>query len=197
MEYGLESWWTHFVWQSDLSFNAIEMPFGQDPKSGMKIFTHKIYPDGKILNRNYFHLLAIRAPLASTIASLLLQCNPSIGPFFIMHSNLESGRKRKSDMEEKGENRKIDVISIQMREPLIQTGAEKVIAHAASNGGKVRRGFVKGLLEDYYKRAPLLAITVTTSRTKCERLRKQSARRRDDVKSHQQSRSMSFTTHPF
>jgi hypothetical protein len=90
------------------------------------------------------------------IASLLLQCIPPKEPYFIMHSNREH---KQSNSEEIGEYRKFDAISIQMREPLIQTGAKKVIAHATSNGGKCRWGYVKGLLEDFNKQEPLLAIT--------------------------------------
>jgi hypothetical protein len=40
MRYGVESWWMYFVRCSDNSFHGIGMPFGRDPKSGIKIFTH-------------------------------------------------------------------------------------------------------------------------------------------------------------
>jgi hypothetical protein len=50
MEHGVESWWMYFVWCSDHSFHGIRMPFRQDPKSGIKIFTQKIYTRLKILN---------------------------------------------------------------------------------------------------------------------------------------------------
>ncbi len=62
MGYGVESWWKYFVWCSDNSFHGIGMPFNQDPKSGIKIFTHNIYTQGKFLNKNYLDsLLSNRA----------------------------------------------------------------------------------------------------------------------------------------
>jgi hypothetical protein len=46
-----------------------------------------------------------------------------------------------------------------MRDTLIQSCAERVIAHAASNGGSCRQGFVKELVDELNQRAPLLKIT--------------------------------------
>ncbi len=50
MEHGVESWWMYFVWCLEHSFHGIRMPFRQDPKSGIEIFTQKIYTRLKILN---------------------------------------------------------------------------------------------------------------------------------------------------
>jgi hypothetical protein len=46
-----------------------------------------------------------------------------------------------------------------MRDTLIQSYAERVIAHAAPNGGSCHRGFVKELVDELNQRAPLLKIT--------------------------------------
>ncbi len=63
-----------------------------------------------------------------------------------MHS--ENSRKRKNDSDKRGEYRKFDEASSRMRDTLIQSCAERVIAPAASNGGSCRRGFVKKLSDD-------------------------------------------------
>ncbi len=46
-----------------------------------------------------------------------------------------------------------------MRETLIESCTEKVIAHAAENGGRCRLGLVKELVGKVSQRAPLLEIT--------------------------------------
>ena len=46
-----------------------------------------------------------------------------------------------------------------MRESLIKSCAERVIDHAAPNGGRCRLGFVKELVDELNQRAPLLEIT--------------------------------------
>jgi hypothetical protein len=46
-----------------------------------------------------------------------------------------------------------------MREPVIKSYAEKVIAHAASNNGSCHRGFVKDLVDGTAKVAPFMRIT--------------------------------------
>ena len=65
-----------------------------------------------------------------------------------MHSSRENSRKRKNDSDKRGEYRKFDEASSRMRDTLIQSCAERVIAHAASNGGSCRRGFVKELSDN-------------------------------------------------
>ena len=76
-----------------------------------------------------------------------------------MHSSSENSRKRKNDSDKRGEYQKFDEASSRMRDTLIQSCAERVIAHAASNGGSCRRGFVKELADELNQRAPLLKIT--------------------------------------
>ena len=76
-----------------------------------------------------------------------------------MHSSRENSRKRKNDSDKRGEYRKFDEASSRMRDTLIQSCAERVIAHAASNGGSCRQGFVKELVDELNQRAPLLKIT--------------------------------------
>ncbi len=62
---------------------------------------------------------------------------------FAMHSSRENSRKRKNDSDKRGEYRKFDKASSQMRDTLIESCAERLIAHAAGNGGSCRQGFVK------------------------------------------------------
>ena len=76
-----------------------------------------------------------------------------------MHSSGENSRKRKNDSAKRGEYRNFDQMSSQMRDTLIESYAEKVIAHAAENGGRCRLGFVKELVGMVSQRAPLLEIT--------------------------------------
>jgi hypothetical protein len=73
----------------------------------------------------------------------------------MMHSSGENGRKRKNDSDKRGAYRKFDEASSRMRNSLIQTCAERVIAHAASNGGRCHRDFVKDMVGELYERAPL------------------------------------------
>jgi hypothetical protein len=56
----------YFVWRLDNSFNGIEMPFDQDPKSGIRIFMQKIYTTRIILIKYYLIECYSRTP--STIA---------------------------------------------------------------------------------------------------------------------------------
>jgi hypothetical protein len=76
-----------------------------------------------------------------------------------MHSSGENSRKRKNDSIKRGEYRNFDQMSSQMRETLIESCAERVIAHAVENGGRCRLGFVKELVGKVSQRAPLLEIT--------------------------------------
>ena len=76
-----------------------------------------------------------------------------------MHLSRENSRKRKGVSDKRGEYRKFDQISSQMRENLILQCAEQVIAHAAANGGSCRRGFVKEMVGEYFRRAPLMGIS--------------------------------------
>ena len=76
-----------------------------------------------------------------------------------MHSSGENSRKRKNDSDKRGGYWKFDEASSRMRESLIKSCAERVIDHAASNGGRCRLGFVKELVDELNQRAPLLKIT--------------------------------------
>ena len=76
-----------------------------------------------------------------------------------MHSSGGNSRKRKNDSNKRGEYRSFDEVSSNMRESLIKSCAEKVIAHAAENGGRCRHGFVKEMVNNLFQRAPLLEIT--------------------------------------
>jgi hypothetical protein len=76
-----------------------------------------------------------------------------------MHSSGGNSRKRKNDSNKRGEYRSFDEVSSDMRESLIKSCAEKVIAHAAENGGRCRHGFVKEMVNNLFQRAPLLEIT--------------------------------------
>ncbi len=55
-----------------------------------------------------------------------------------------------------------------MRELVIKSYAEKVIAHAAANGGICRRGFVKDLVD----KAAVVQITLTMKRRRRWRRRR-------------------------
>ena len=76
-----------------------------------------------------------------------------------MHSSEENSRKGKNDSDKRGGYRKFDKASSQMRESLIKSCVERVIDHAASNGGRCHLGFVKELVHELNQRAPLLEIT--------------------------------------
>jgi hypothetical protein len=76
-----------------------------------------------------------------------------------MHSSGENRCKRKNDSGKRGEYRKFDEASSRMRDTLIQSCAERVIAHAAGDGGSCRQGFVKELVDELNQRAPLLEFT--------------------------------------
>ncbi len=73
-----------------------------------------------------------------------------------MHSSGENSRKCKNDSDKRGGYRKFDEASSRMRESLIKSCAERVIDHAASNGGRCRLvGFVKELVDELNQRAPV------------------------------------------
>ena len=76
-----------------------------------------------------------------------------------MHSSGENSCERKNDSDKRGGYRNFDQISSQMRDTLIHSCAERVIAHTVSNGGRCRLGFVKGLVYELYQRAPLMGIS--------------------------------------
>jgi hypothetical protein len=76
-----------------------------------------------------------------------------------MMSSKKNSHKRKNDLDKRGKYQKFGDTCIQMREPVIKSYAEKVITHAASNGGSCHWGFVKDLVERDAKVAPFMRIT--------------------------------------
>ncbi len=65
-----------------------------------------------------------------------------------MHLSGENSRKRKNYSNKRGGYLKFDEASSQMRESLIKSCTERVIAHG-----------VKGLVDELYQRAPLMGIS--------------------------------------
>ena len=80
-----------------------------------------------------------------------------------MHSSGENSHKRKNDSNKRGGYRKADEASSRMRESLIRSCAERVIDHAASNGGRCCLGFVKELVNELVKPFKHLKIQVKLS----------------------------------
>ena len=76
-----------------------------------------------------------------------------------MRSSGGNSRKQKNDSDKRGEYWNFDQMSSQMKESLIKSCAEKVIAHVAGNDGSCCQGFVKELVGKIFQRAPLLEIT--------------------------------------
>jgi hypothetical protein len=76
-----------------------------------------------------------------------------------MCSSKKKTRKRKNDSNRRGESWKFDEVSSKMRESVIDSYVEKVVAHAAANGGSCCQGFVKDLVNKAAQVAPLLKIT--------------------------------------
>ncbi len=72
-----------------------------------------------------------------------------------MHSSGKNSCKRKNDFDKRGGYRKFGEASSRMRESLIKSCAERVIDHAASNGGRCRLSFVKELVDELNQRAPV------------------------------------------
>ena len=93
----------------------------------------------------------------STIATFTL--SHSIKDPVMMHSSGENRRKRKNDSDKRGAYRKFDEASSRMRDSLLHNCAERVVAHAASNNGSCRRGFVKDMVREIHERAPLMGIS--------------------------------------
>jgi len=80
----------YFVWRLDNSFNGIEMPFDRDPKSGIRIFTQKIYTTGIILNKYYLIECYSRTP--STIAASHCLVSFALSPCIHLERIVASGR---------------------------------------------------------------------------------------------------------
>jgi hypothetical protein len=76
-----------------------------------------------------------------------------------MCSSKKKSHKQKNDSNRRGEYWKFDEVSSEMRESVINLYVEKVVAHAAANGGSCHQGFVKDLVDKAAQVAPLLKIT--------------------------------------
>ena len=113
-----------------------------------------------------------------------------------MHSSGGNSRKQKSDSDKRGEYWNFDQISSQMREFLIKSCAEKVIAHAAGNGGSCCQGFVKELVDKIFQRAPLLETTSKDINNKV-RIIKGQREEEEQRQSHRTSPSISSAAHTF
>jgi hypothetical protein len=83
-----------------------------------------------------------------------------------MQSYKENSCKHKNDLDRRGKYQKLNDTCIQMREPVIKSYAEKVIAHAALNGGSCHWGFVKDLVDGAAQVVSSLESHVTISTTK-------------------------------
>jgi len=83
----------------------------------------------------------------------------------------ENGRKRKNDSNKRGEYRKFDDFSSQMRDSVIESYARKFIAHVAANDGSCERGFVKNLVDMAAEVVPALKITRDDINNKVRRIR--------------------------
>ena len=67
--------------------------------------------------------------------------------------------KRNNDSNRRGDYWKFDEVSSEMRESVMKSYAEKVVAHDAANGKSCRWGVVKELVDTAAQVAPLLKIT--------------------------------------
>jgi hypothetical protein len=89
-----------------------------------------------------------------------------------MCSSKKKSLKQKNDSNRGvGEYWKFDEFSSQMREPVIKSYVEKVIAHAAANGGICRQGFVKDLVDKAAQVAPLLKIACNNINNKARNIK--------------------------
>jgi hypothetical protein len=113
----------------------------------------------------------LRTP--NTIAAFPLPrvfCRTIKGNTVTMHSSGENSRKRKDNSDKRGEYRKFDEFSSQMRDLVIKLYARKVIAHVAVNDGSCKRGFVKNLVDMAAEVVPALEITHDDINNKVRRI---------------------------
>jgi hypothetical protein len=75
-----------------------------------------------------------------------------------------------NDSKKRGDYRKFDEFSNQMRDSVIESHARKVIAHVAANNGSCKRGFVKNLVDMAAEVAPALKITRDDINNKVRRI---------------------------
>jgi hypothetical protein len=164
------------------------MSFGQDPKSGIKIFTHK-----EKLKKN--DSLAICKPPAPCFTCLSIEVFIADKPKNIAHMHLsrKKSRKQKNDLNRGGEYWNFDEFSSQIRESRIQSYAEKLIAHAAGDGGICHQGFVKELVDKVAQVAHLLKITHKDITNKVRNIKAHA----NSGKFHRQFLTMQLTDQPF
>ncbi len=117
-------------------------------KSGIEIFTHRIFThkEKKFQEKlfDYFDFAH----------------HQHLTTFAVNHAvTKENSRKRMNELDKRGEYQKFCNKCLQMRESVIKSYAEQVIAHAALNGGSCHRGFVKDLVDGAAKVAPFMRIT--------------------------------------
>ena len=98
-----------------------------------------------------------------------------------MHSSGENSRKRKDNSDKKGEYRKFDEFSSQMRDLVIKLYAKKVIAHVAANDGSFKRCFVKNLVNMAAEFAPALKISRDDINNKVRRIRELPEQQQQEV----------------
>jgi hypothetical protein len=88
-----------------------------------------------------------------------------------MCSPKKKSRKRTNDSNKRGDYRKFDEFSNQMRDSVIESHARKVIAHVAANNGSCKQGFVKNLVNMAAEVAPALKISRDDINNKVRRIR--------------------------
>ncbi len=80
-------------------------------------------------------------------------------------------RKQTNDSNKRGDYQKFDEFSSQIRDPVIESYAKKVITHVAANNGRCKQGFVKKLVDMAAEVAPALKITLDDINNKVRRIR--------------------------
>jgi len=80
-------------------------------------------------------------------------------------------RKQTNDSNKRGDYQKFDEFSSQIRDPVIESYAKKVITHVAANNGSCKQGFVKKLVDMAAEVAPALKITLDDINNKVRRIR--------------------------
>ena len=109
-----------------------------------------------------------------------------------MCSPKKKSRKRAIDSNKRGDYQKFDEFSSQIRDPVIESYAKKVITHVAANDGSCKQGFVKKLVDMAAEVAPALKISRDDINNRVRRIPSNSNR-----KFHQQFHTMQLTAQPF
>ena len=98
----------------------------------------------------------------------------------------ENGRKRKNDSNKRGEYRKFNDFSSQMRDSVIESYARKFIAHVVANDGSCERGFVKNLVDMAAEVVPALKITRDDINNKVRHIRDPPEQQQEQQQFHRQ-----------